>query len=44
MDTQELEAGDTVYLSAIDVDGRVSAAIGFPKLHSDFFVLLGVEN
>ena len=43
MDTQELEAGDTLNLRPIDMDGGVCATF-LPEVHNELFGLLGVES
>ena len=43
MDTQELEAGDTLDLRPVDEDGGVCATL-LPEVHNELFGLLGVES
>ena len=43
MDTQELEAGDTLNLRPVDTDGGVCATF-LPEVHNELFGLLGVES
>src|SRR4029434_6126552 len=43
VDTQELEAGDTLNLHPVDMDGDVCASF-LPKVHNELFGLLGVES
>ena len=44
MDTQELEAGDTLNLRTVDTDGGVCATF-LPEVHNELFVIsLNVSN
>src|SRR4029434_6662528 len=43
VDTQELEAGDTLNLHPVDMDGDVCASF-LPEVHNELFGLLGVES
>ena len=43
VDPQELEAGDTLDLSSVDLDESVFASIGSPEVHDDLLGLLGVS-
>ena len=44
VDSQELEAGDTLYLCPVDVEGGVCATLGLPEVHDDLLGILGVEG
>ena len=43
VDTQELEAGDTLNLRSVDMDGGVCATC-LPEVNNEIFGLLGVES
>lgn len=40
----ELEAGDTLYFSLIDVEGGMSAAFKFLEVHNELFGLPGIDG
>ena len=42
VDPQELEAGDTLDLNSLDLDGSVCVSIGSPEVHDDLLGLLCV--
>lgn len=44
MDTQELEAGDPLYFSPVDVNGRLDSCLCFPEVNNEFFAFGGVEH
>ena len=44
MDPKEHEAGDPLYFSPVDVNGRVDGCLCFPEVDDEFFGLGGVER